>query len=237
MPSIQYGRLEDHTLYCALRESLDSPASARFRWRASWRASWRAPAKLAFSFAARNCRGMTRRSIAEELENAADRIAEIARADLQIILRRAALMLRNVAGVPLDPMVADALDSIAAEMNIGRPVCCASGWRPTPICRCEGLTRRAKPTEAPSTVPRSHHTRTDRPTLPQDGGGLLSPSLAGAFTPSPPPNGRRPTPSEMILTLLESRFPVAVAFPLLAFVIGNACEKHRAAVAALCLAF
>ena len=60
---------------------------------------------------------MTRRSIAEELENAADRIAEIARADLQIILRRAALMLRNVAGVPLDPMVADALDSIAAEMK------------------------------------------------------------------------------------------------------------------------
>ena len=63
---------------------------------------------------------MTRRSIAEELENAADRIADMSRADLQIILRRAALMLRNVAGVPLDPMVPDALDSIAAEMNIGR---------------------------------------------------------------------------------------------------------------------
>ena len=63
---------------------------------------------------------MTRRSLAEELENAADRIADMSRADLQIILRRAALMLRNVAGVPLDPMVADALDTIAAEMNIGR---------------------------------------------------------------------------------------------------------------------
>lgn len=38
---------------------------------------------------------MARQSIAEELENAADRIADISRADLQIILRRAALMLRN----------------------------------------------------------------------------------------------------------------------------------------------
>ncbi|MER8870555.1 hypothetical protein [Mesorhizobium sp. M0814] len=64
---------------------------------------------------------MTRRSVVEELESAADRIADMSRADLQIILRRAALMLRNVAGVPLDPATADALDSIAAEMKIGRP--------------------------------------------------------------------------------------------------------------------
>lgn len=64
---------------------------------------------------------MTRLSVAEELESAADRIADISRADLQIILRRAALMLRNVAGVPLEPATADALNSIAAEMKIGRP--------------------------------------------------------------------------------------------------------------------
>ncbi|TIS85641.1 hypothetical protein [Mesorhizobium sp.] len=63
---------------------------------------------------------MARRPIAEELESAADRIADISRADLQIILRRAALMLRNVAGVPLEPVTADALDSIAAEMAVGR---------------------------------------------------------------------------------------------------------------------
>lgn len=63
---------------------------------------------------------MTRLSIAEELESAADRIADISRADLQIILRRAALMLRNVAGVPLEPATEDALNSIAAEMKIGR---------------------------------------------------------------------------------------------------------------------
>ncbi|WP_245458145.1 MULTISPECIES: hypothetical protein [unclassified Mesorhizobium] len=38
----------------------------------------------------------------------------------QIILRRAALMLRNVSGVPLEPATEDALSSIAAEMKIGR---------------------------------------------------------------------------------------------------------------------
>jgi hypothetical protein len=35
-------------------------------------------------------------------------------------LRRAALMLRNVAGVALEPATEDALNSIAAEMKIGR---------------------------------------------------------------------------------------------------------------------
>ncbi|TIX86287.1 MAG: hypothetical protein E5V21_01425 [Mesorhizobium sp.] len=63
---------------------------------------------------------MTRRLIAEELEGAADRIADMSRADLQIILRRAALMLRNVSGVPLEPATEDALSSIAAEMKISR---------------------------------------------------------------------------------------------------------------------
>ncbi|MBZ9982544.1 MULTISPECIES: hypothetical protein [unclassified Mesorhizobium] len=63
---------------------------------------------------------MTRASFAEELESAADRIADMSRADLQIILRRTALMLRNVAGVPLEPATDDALNSTAAEMKIGR---------------------------------------------------------------------------------------------------------------------
>ncbi|TIP07824.1 hypothetical protein [Mesorhizobium sp.] len=63
---------------------------------------------------------MTRQSIAKELESAADRIGDMSRADLQIILRRAALILRNVAGVPLEPATEDALNSIAAEMKIGR---------------------------------------------------------------------------------------------------------------------
>jgi hypothetical protein len=64
---------------------------------------------------------VTRLSIAEELESAAAGIADMSRADLQIILRRAALMLRNVAGVPLEPATEDALNSIAAEMGISRP--------------------------------------------------------------------------------------------------------------------
>ncbi|TIN77780.1 ribbon-helix-helix protein, CopG family [Mesorhizobium sp.] len=63
---------------------------------------------------------MTRRSIVDELESAADRIADMSRPDLQIILRRASLMLRNVSGVPLESTTADTLDSIAAEMKISR---------------------------------------------------------------------------------------------------------------------
>ena len=63
---------------------------------------------------------MPRLSVAEDLESAADRVADISRADIQIMLRRAALMLRNVAGMPLEPATEDALNSIAAEMGIGR---------------------------------------------------------------------------------------------------------------------
>ncbi|CCV04622.1 conserved hypothetical protein [Mesorhizobium metallidurans STM 2683] len=63
---------------------------------------------------------MTRLSIAKELESAADRITEVSRGDLQIVLRRAALVLRNVSGISLEPATADALDSIATEMKIGR---------------------------------------------------------------------------------------------------------------------
>ncbi|WP_419693571.1 ribbon-helix-helix protein, CopG family [Mesorhizobium muleiense] len=44
----------------------------------------------------------------------------MSRADLQIILRRASLMLRNISGVLLEPATADTLDSIAAEMKISR---------------------------------------------------------------------------------------------------------------------
>jgi hypothetical protein len=63
---------------------------------------------------------MTRLSFAEELESAADRIGDMSRPDLQIILRRAALMLRNVAGVSLEPATEDALNDLAAEMKVGR---------------------------------------------------------------------------------------------------------------------
>ncbi|MER8633031.1 hypothetical protein NKI77_33015 [Mesorhizobium opportunistum] len=62
---------------------------------------------------------MTRLSVAKELENSADSIADMSRTDLQIILRRAALMLRNVAGLPLEQATEEALNSIAAELKIG----------------------------------------------------------------------------------------------------------------------
>ncbi|TPJ49587.1 hypothetical protein [Mesorhizobium sp. B2-6-4] len=63
---------------------------------------------------------MTRASFAKELESAADRIADIPRPELQIILRRAALMLRNIAGVNLEPATEDALTALATEMKISR---------------------------------------------------------------------------------------------------------------------
>ncbi|MER9000634.1 hypothetical protein NKJ90_08225 [Mesorhizobium sp. M0051] len=63
---------------------------------------------------------MTRLSFAEELESAADRIGDMSRPDLQIILRRAALMLRNVTGVSLEPATENALNDLAAEMKVGR---------------------------------------------------------------------------------------------------------------------
>lgn len=63
---------------------------------------------------------MPRRDFARELEDAADRIADISKADLQIMLRRAVLRLRNVEGVSLDEQMSDALDGVAAEMKLSR---------------------------------------------------------------------------------------------------------------------
>ncbi|TGQ20035.1 MAG: hypothetical protein E5V67_09290 [Mesorhizobium sp.] len=64
---------------------------------------------------------MSRMTIASEMEAAADQIAEISRADLQIMLRRAALMLRNVIGLALEPSVEDPLSTLAAEMGLSKP--------------------------------------------------------------------------------------------------------------------
>ncbi|WP_306462627.1 MULTISPECIES: hypothetical protein [unclassified Mesorhizobium] len=49
-----------------------------------------------------------------------DQIAEISRADLQVMLRRAALMLRNVTGLVLDPKVEEPLAGLAAEMGLSK---------------------------------------------------------------------------------------------------------------------
>jgi hypothetical protein len=61
---------------------------------------------------------MTRRAFADELEKAADQIADVSRADLQILLRRAALRLRNVEGLVLESDVDQAVDFLAAELKL-----------------------------------------------------------------------------------------------------------------------
>ncbi|MDX8492506.1 hypothetical protein RFN29_13045 [Mesorhizobium sp. VK22B] len=60
---------------------------------------------------------MSRHQFVNELESTADRIADVPRADLQLMLRRAALMLRNVTGLVLDPSVEESLSGLAAEMG------------------------------------------------------------------------------------------------------------------------
>lgn len=63
---------------------------------------------------------MTNRSFADELEAAAARIGDIPRADLQIMLRRAALRLRNTDQIALDPEWRDTLQSVAAELGMSQ---------------------------------------------------------------------------------------------------------------------
>jgi hypothetical protein len=60
---------------------------------------------------------MSRHQFVQELESAADHIADASRADLQVMLRRAALLLRNVGGLGLDPQTDDVLNDLAAEMG------------------------------------------------------------------------------------------------------------------------
>ncbi|WP_395451218.1 ribbon-helix-helix protein, CopG family [Aminobacter sp. UC22_36] len=60
----------------------------------------------------------TRIDFADELEDAANRIADISRADLQIMLRRAALRLRNTEGIVLDQEIDDAVYALAADLRM-----------------------------------------------------------------------------------------------------------------------
>ena len=63
---------------------------------------------------------MTRRTFINELEEAAEHIGDTSRADLQVMLRRAALRLRNVEGVTLDADANKAISQLAMEMNLPR---------------------------------------------------------------------------------------------------------------------
>ncbi|WP_027686883.1 CopG family transcriptional regulator [Rhizobium leguminosarum] len=63
---------------------------------------------------------MTSPDTATLLEDTADRIADISRADLQIMLRRAALRLRNSAALSMDDDVEEALRDLAGEFGMTR---------------------------------------------------------------------------------------------------------------------
>ncbi|NKM69144.1 CopG family transcriptional regulator [Rhizobium laguerreae] len=54
------------------------------------------------------------------LEDAADRIADISRADLQIMLRRAALRLRNSGSIALDDDMEEAIRDVCSELVLTR---------------------------------------------------------------------------------------------------------------------
>ncbi|MBB6304693.1 CopG family transcriptional regulator [Rhizobium leucaenae] len=58
--------------------------------------------------------------MAGQLDYTADRIGDASRADLQVMLRRAALVIRNAAPIGLDTETEDALLSISGELGITR---------------------------------------------------------------------------------------------------------------------
>lgn len=60
---------------------------------------------------------MSASDLITQLEQAADNIANASRADLQILLRRAALRIRNANGLALDPEVDDAVKTISGELG------------------------------------------------------------------------------------------------------------------------
>jgi hypothetical protein len=63
---------------------------------------------------------MTSTDTAALLDDAANRIADVSRADLQIMLRRAALRLRNAAAVSMDEDVEEVLRDLASEFEVTR---------------------------------------------------------------------------------------------------------------------
>jgi len=60
------------------------------------------------------------RDMAGQLDYTADRIGDASRADLQVLLRRAALMIRNAAPIGLDIEAEEALLAVAQELRMTR---------------------------------------------------------------------------------------------------------------------
>jgi hypothetical protein len=60
---------------------------------------------------------MSHRAFADKLDEAACRIAEVSRAELQVMLRNAALRLRNASGMGLDPEIDHAVNVLVADLK------------------------------------------------------------------------------------------------------------------------
>ncbi|ANL75691.1 hypothetical protein AMC83_PE00278 (plasmid) [Rhizobium phaseoli] len=63
---------------------------------------------------------MTAADIAAHLEDAADRIKDISIADLQVLLRRAALRLRNAGSIAFDDDMEEAIRNLCSELVLTR---------------------------------------------------------------------------------------------------------------------
>ena len=63
---------------------------------------------------------MTTRDFAVLLEEIASHIGDFSRAELQVLLRRAAIMVRNSGSIALNEDVEDVLCSVAGELNMTR---------------------------------------------------------------------------------------------------------------------
>ncbi|MDE1995071.1 MAG: CopG family transcriptional regulator [Rhizobiaceae bacterium] len=58
--------------------------------------------------------------LAAQLEHMAGHVGDIPRADIQVVLRRAALMIRNASPIGLDVDCEDAVRAISGELNMTR---------------------------------------------------------------------------------------------------------------------
>ena len=63
---------------------------------------------------------MTAADTAAHLEDAADRIKDISIADLQVLLRRAALRLRNAGSIAFDDDMEEAIRNLCSELVLTR---------------------------------------------------------------------------------------------------------------------
>jgi len=69
---------------------------------------------------------MSRRELADELEEAASKVDELPRPALRALLRQAAHRLRNIEAAPVDREVGTAIDQLAADHGLPRSLVLAT---------------------------------------------------------------------------------------------------------------